>query len=414
MVAGERVPVAQAAAPVPPPRVPQRVLSRAPGPPEDDIQARVPRVLRVSAAMGWRLLVVVAALYVISQVVAYLAAVVVPVAIALLLAALLAPAVHALQVHNVPRGVATAIVLITGLALLGGLLTFVVMTFVRGVPEIGSQLTASINDIATWLQTGPLHISDSQFSSLQTELLGTLSANQASITAGALSTAATAAETVTEVLLVVFTLIFFLHGGSGIWQYLLNVVPDDVRTRVDVAGRRGLAALVSYVRATAAVAVVDALAIGIALTILGIPLAVPLAALVFLGAFIPIIGAVVAGVVAVMIALVAKGLVSALIVLGVVIAVMQLESHILQPLLLGRAVKLHPLAVVLSIATGLLVGGIAGALLAVPLLAVLNSGIRSLLSAADEHTNPEDVHTSEPEDTGPDEPGLDRQSNLGS
>jgi predicted PurR-regulated permease PerM len=364
--------------------------------------------------MGWRLLVVVAALYVISQVVAYLAAVVVPVAIALLLAALLAPAVHALQVHNVPRGVATAIVLITGLALLGGLLTFVVMTFVRGVPEIGSQLTASINDIATWLQTGPLHISDSQFSSLQTELLGTLSANQASITAGALSTAATAAETVTEVLLVVFTLIFFLHGGSGIWQYLLNVVPDDVRTRVDVAGRRGLAALVSYVRATAAVAVVDALAIGIALTILGIPLAVPLAALVFLGAFIPIIGAVVAGVVAVMIALVAKGLVSALIVLGVVIAVMQLESHILQPLLLGRAVKLHPLAVVLSIATGLLVGGIAGALLAVPLLAVLNSGIRSLLSAADEHTNPEDVHTSEPEDTGPDEPGLDRQSNLGS
>jgi predicted PurR-regulated permease PerM len=362
--------------------------------------------------MGWRLLVVVAALYVISQAVAYLAAVVVPVAIALLLAALLAPAVHSLQVHGVPRGVATALVLIGGLALLGGLLTFVVMTFVRGVPEIATQLTASVNDISAWLQNGPLHVSDSQFSSFQTEILGTLSANQASITAGALSTAATAAETVTEVLLVVFTLIFFLHGGSGIWQFLLNVVPHDVRTRVDVAGRRGLAALVSYVRATAAVAVVDALAIGIALTILGIPLAVPLSALVFLGAFIPIIGAVVAGVVAVMIALVANGLVSALIVLGVVIAVMQLESHILQPLLLGRAVKLHPLAVVLSIATGLLVGGIAGALLAVPLLAVLNSGIRSLLSAADEHTNPEDVHTSEPEDTGPDEAGLDRQADL--
>jgi putative heme transporter len=207
-------------------------------------------------------------------------------------------------------------------------------------------------------------------------------------------------------------LIFFLHGGAGIWQYLLNVVPNHVRIRVDVAGRRGLAALVSYVRATAAVATVDALAIGIALTALGIPLAVPLAALVFLGAFIPIIGAVVAGGVAVLIALVAKGLVPALIVLGVVIAVMQLESHVLQPLLLGRAVKLHPLAVVLSIAAGLLVGGIAGALLAVPLLAVLNSGIRSLLSEADEHVAPEDVHTSEPEDTGPDEPGLDRQPDL--
>jgi predicted PurR-regulated permease PerM len=412
MATGERVPVAQAA-PVPPPRTPpRRVIGAAPPRRDDDIPALVPRVLRVSAAMGWRLLVVVAALYVISQAVAYLAAVVVPVAIALLLAALLAPAVHRLQVRGVPRGVATALVLIGGVALLGGLLTFVVVTFVRGVPEIGSQLTASVNDIAAWLQNGPLHVSDRQFSSLQTEILGTLSANQASITAGALSTAATAAETLTEILLVVFTLIFFLHGGAGIWQFLLNVVPNDVRTRVDVAGRRGLAALVSYVRATAAVAVVDAVAIGIALTILGIPLAIPLAALVFLGAFIPIIGAVVAGVVAVMIALVAKGLVSALIVLGVVIAVMQLESHVLQPLLLGRAVKLHPLAVVLSIATGLVVGGIAGALLAVPLLAVLNSGIRSLLSAADEHTNPEDVHTSEPEDTGPDEPGLDRQADL--
>jgi predicted PurR-regulated permease PerM len=377
-----------------------------------DIPELVPRVLRVSAALGWRLLVVVAALYVIASAVAYVAAVVVPVAIALLLAALLAPAVHWLQVRQVPRGVATALVLIAGLALLGGVLAFVVVTFVRGVPDLGNQLTASINDIASWLRDGPLHVSDSQFSSFQTEILNTLSANQASITAGALTTAATVGEMVTEILLVVFTLIFFLHGGLAIWQFLLNVVPSDVRTRVDVAGRRGLAALVSYVRATAVVAVVDAVAIGIALAVLGVPLAVPLAALVFLGAFIPIIGAVVAGGVAVLIALVAQGPVSALIVLGVVIAVMQLESHVLQPLLLGRAVKLHPLAVVLSIATGLVVGGIAGALLAVPLLAVLNSGIRSLLSEADEHVDPEDVHTSEPEETGPDEPGLDRQAGL--
>ncbi|HSU08200.1 MAG TPA: AI-2E family transporter, partial [Pseudonocardia sp.] len=219
-------------------------------------------------------------------------------------------------------------------------------------------------------------------------------------------------EFLTQTLLVLFTLIFFLYDGPRIWHFLLRAAPDRVQTRVDVAGRRGLAALVSYVRATAAVAVVDAVGIGIGLWIVGVPLVIPLATLVFLGAFIPIIGAVVAGGVAVMIALVAQGLVSALIVLGVVIAVMQLESHVLQPLLLGRAVKLHPLAVVLSIATGLLVGGIAGALLAVPLLAVLNSGIRSLLSEADEHVDPEDVHTSEPEDTGPDEPDLDRQRNL--
>jgi predicted PurR-regulated permease PerM len=127
--------------------------------------------------------------------------------------------------------------------------------------------------------------------------------------------------------------------------------------------------------------------------------------------FIPIIGAVVAGGVAVLVALVAQGPVSALIVLAIIIGIMQLESHVLQPLLIGRAVKLHPLAVVLAIATGLLVGG-AGALLAVPLLAVLCSGIRSLRSEADEHTDPRDVHTSEPEQTGPDKPGLDRQPEL--
>jgi len=414
MTTGERTPVGSSPAPGPLRRPPQtRVRSVAPGrPADDDVPDVVPRVLRVSAALGWRLLVVVAALYVIGNVVSYVAAVVVPVAIALLLAALLAPAVRWLQDRRVPRGVATALVLIGGLVVLGGVLTFVVVTFVRGVPELGSQLTASINDIADWLRTGPLGLSDTQFRTFQTQILDTLSANQASITAGALTTAATVGEIVTELLLVVFTLIFFLHDGLGIWQFLLGVVPSRVRTRVDVAGRRGLAALVSYVRATAVVATVDAVAIGIALTVLGIPLAVPLAALVFLGAFIPIIGAVVAGGVAVMIALVAQGLVSALIVLGVVIAVMQLESHVLQPVLLGRAVKLHPLAVVLSIATGLLVGGIAGALLAVPLLAVLNSGIRSLLSAADEHVDPEDVHTSEPEDSGPDDPDLQRQEGL--
>jgi hypothetical protein len=208
------------------------------------------------------------------------------------------------------------------------------------------------------------------------------------ITVGALTTAATVGEMLTELLLVVFTLIFFLHSGQGIWEFLLSGAPAEARTRADVAGRRGLAALVSYIRATAVVAVVDAVAIGIGLAVLRIPLAVPLAALVFLGAFVPIIGAVVTGSVAVLIALVAQDPVSALIVLAIIVGIAQLEGHVLQPLLLGRAVKLHPLAVVLAIAAGLLTAGIAGALLAVPLLAVLNSGIRSLRSDADRHTRP--------------------------
>lgn len=370
----------------------------------------VPRVLRVSAAVGACLLVVAAALYVIGIVVAYLAAIVVPVAIALLLAALLAPAVGYLVKRGVRRGIATALVLVGGLASLGGVLTFVVITFINALPALQSQLAASIETITRWLTDGPLQLSPQQLSTIRDRLLAVLNANPAGITSGALTTAATVVQSLGEMLLALFTLIFFLHGGAGIWQFLLRAAPLAVRSRVDVAGRRGLAALVAYVRATFAVAVVDAVGIGIGLFALGVPLAVPLSALVFLGAFIPILGALLAGTVAVLIALVANGVIPALILLGIVVGVMQLESHVLQPLLLGRAVKLHPLAVVLAIAAGLLSAGIAGALLAVPLLAVLNSAIRSLRSKADEHLDPADVHASEPEESGPDEPGLDTEA----
>lgn len=376
------------------------------------VPALVPRPLRIAAAIGWRLLVVAAALYVLGMIAAYLSPIVVPVAIALLLAALLAPVVDVLVAHRVPRAVATLLVVVGSLAVLGGVLTFVVLTFMSGAPQLGSQLASSIGEITRWLTDGPLGLSRQQLGDLPQQVLAAVNANQASIAAGALTTAATIGEVFTEILLLIFTLVFFLYGGSQIWTFLTGAVPAPVRQRVDVAGRRGLAALVSYTRATAAVAVVDAVAIGLGVGLLGVPLAVPLAVLVLLGAFVPIIGAVVAGGVAVLVALVSQGFVSALIVLAIVVAVMQLESHVLQPLLLGRAVKLHPLAVVLAVAAGLLVGGIAGALLAVPLLAVLNSGIRSLRSPLDRDVKPGDVHTSEPEASGPAEAGLDREAGL--
>ncbi|MCX2949699.1 AI-2E family transporter [Lentzea sp. NEAU-D7] len=370
----------------------------------------IPRALRVSAALGWRFLVVVASLYVVGVIFGRLASLVVPLAIALLLAALLAPAVGFLMAKRFPRGLATLVVLVGGLAVLGGLLTFVVVTFVNGVPDLAAQLARSIDAVSGWLVNGPLQLSEGQLREFADRVVKTLQDNQSGITSSALTTAATVGETLVEMLLVLFSLAFFLYDGPRIWQFLIRVVPDGPRRRVDVAGRRSLAALVSYVRATGAVAVVDALGIGIGLAVLKVPLAVPLAALVFIGAFVPIFGAVVAGGVAVLIALVANGPVTATIVLIIVIAVNQLESHVLQPFLLGRAVKLHPLAVVLAIASGLLVAGIAGALLAVPLLAVLNSAIRSLLSEADEHVAPADVRTSEPEESGPDEPGLDTEA----
>jgi predicted PurR-regulated permease PerM len=345
----------------------------------NDVNNRVPRILRVGAALGWRFLVVLVAVAAIAWIVGYLAIVVIPVAIALLLSALLAPAVAHLVAWRVPKGLATALVLIGGLVVVGGVLTFVITEFSNGVPALSSRVSQSITQISHWLETGPLHLTQQQLRDFLNKLIKSLGADQSAITSGALTTAVTVGEMLTAILLTLFTLIFFLHDGNKIWTFMIRAVPSDVRDRVDVAGRRGFASLVSYVRATAAVAVVDAVGIGVGLAIVRVPLAGALAALVFLAAFIPIVGAVIAGTVAVLVALVANGFVPALIVLGIVIAVMQLESHVLQPLLLGRAVRLHPLAVVLSIATGVIVGGIAGGLLAVPLLAVLNSGIRSLL-----------------------------------
>jgi predicted PurR-regulated permease PerM len=359
-----------------------------------DVTELVPRGLRVSGALAWRFLVVIAGLYVIVWLAGYFSQLIIPIAIALLLAALMAPGVDRLVAWRVPRSLSVVLVLIAGLAVVGGLLTFVIIQFIDGLPQLKTQVTSSLEQIRDWLIHGPLHIRDEQITTFLNNIVDSIKENQDAITSGAITTAATIGEVLTGLLLTLFTLIFFLFDGRGIWGFVMRGVPARVRDRVDLAGRRGFGALVSFVRATAAVALVDAVGIGIGLWIVGVPLVIPLAALVFLGAFIPIVGAVIAGTVAVLVALVAKSFVAALIVLAVVVAVMQLEGHVLQPLLLGRAVRLHPLAVVLAIAAGLIASGIAGALLAVPLLAVLNAGIRSLVSEEDAGIEPEEVEPS--------------------
>ena len=178
-----------------------------------------------------------------------------------------------------------------------------------------------------------------------------------------------------------FSLIFLLHGGRNIFAFMTQVFPPAARSRVRDAGRAGFHSLIGYVRATFLVALVDAIGIGTGLAIMGVPLALPLASLVFMGAFVPLVGAVVTGFVAVIVALLTKGLIYALITLGLILAVQQVEGHVLQPLVMGRAVSIHPLAVVLAIAGGAVLAGIVGALLAVPLVAFLNSAIRVLLAS---------------------------------
>ena len=195
----------------------------------------------------------------------------------------------------------------------------------------------------------------------------------------------TAADVATGVLLTLFTLLFFLMEGERIWLFVVGLFPKEAREAVNGAGRAGWKSLGAYVRVQILVAAIDAIGIGLGAAILGVPLAIPLGVLVFLGSFIPVIGALFSGAVAVLLALVALGPVQALIMLGIVLLVQQVESHILQPLIMGKAVSLHPLAVIFSVAGGSMIFGAVGALFAVPTLAVVNSVVRYLAGRGWEH-----------------------------
>jgi predicted PurR-regulated permease PerM len=344
--------------------------------PEDDA---VPPLVRKASAWSWRLLLIFAAVVTFLWMFKALELIIVPVALALMFSALLVPGVDWLDRKGVPRGLAVFLLLLLGLALVGGILTFVVSQFIEGLPDLVTQVKASIQKATNWLSTGPAHLNREQIDNVGKTAIDAISRNQDRLTTGALSTASTITEILTGAFVVLFTLIFFLYGGRNIHEFVTRIFPVGVREKVREAGRAGFGSLIGYVRATFLVALVDAVGIGTGLAIMAVPLALPLASLVFLGAFIPLVGAVLTGFIAVVVALLTKGFVYALITLGLIVAVQQLEAHVLQPVVMGRAVSIHPLAVVLGISTGAVLAGIVGALLAVPAIAFLNSAIRVLL-----------------------------------
>lgn len=345
-----------------------------------DDDASVAPLVRKAAAWSWRLLVIGAAALALLWVAARLELVVVPVLLATILAALLLPAVDFLHQRGAPRGGAVALVLLSGLAVVGGVLTFVIVQFINGAPALGAQVERSIVGVQDWLTEGPLKLSRDQIDQAGNAAIEALRNNQERLTSGALSTATTITEILTGAVLTLFTLIFLLHGGRNIFAFVTLAFPASVRDRVRNAGRAGFRSLIGFVRATFLVALVDAVGIGTGLAIMGVPLALPLASLVFLGAFIPLVGAFVSGFLAVVVALIAKGFIYALITLGLIVAVQQLEAHVLQPLIMGHAVRIHALAVVLGIGAGGALAGIIGALLAVPTMAFLNSAARVLMA----------------------------------
>ncbi|WP_283633110.1 AI-2E family transporter [Mycolicibacterium poriferae] len=343
-------------------------------------EAVTPQV-RKAAAWAWRLVVLAAAAAVLFWLIQRFVVIVVPLALALILTALFLPAVDWLHRHRVPRWLAVILVFLLGLGALGGLLTFVVTRFIEGLPHLIDQITVSIDALRDWAANGPLELGQQQINNAVDSAIGTLQQRQAEITSGVVSTASALATFLTGFFITVFTLIVFLHGGRSIYEFVTRIVPLQVRERVRDAGRSGFTTLTGYVQGTFVVALVDGIGIGIGLLVLGIPLALPLASLVFLGAFVPFVGAMVTGFLAVVIAVLAKGWLYGLFTLGLVLAVQQLEGNVLQPLIMGRAVRLHPLAVLVALTAGGVVAGIIGVLLAVPLLAFLDHAVRSLLDS---------------------------------
>ncbi|WP_238019637.1 AI-2E family transporter [Dactylosporangium sp. AC04546] len=342
--------------------------------------AEVPHGLRIAAAWSWRLLVLVAAAAVLLWLVGRLKTVLIPLSISLLLSALLAPMMGVLRRRvKLPPSLAAFLVLITGLAAVAGVLTLVISEFVDGFPALSDKASDGVQQIQTWLTTGPLHLSGRQLDATFDAASNWLSENRGSLTDSAVSTATATIEFLALLFLVLFVTFFFMRDGKRIWHFLTSILPGQAREPVRRAGEAAWQTLVAYVRATVLVAFIDALGIGLLLVILNVDFWFPLGTLVFLAAFVPIVGATLSGAVAVLVALVDEGPITALVVLIGVIAVQQLEGHVLQPLIMGRAVSVHPLAVIVAISAGVVLAGIIGALVAVPLVAVLNTGIRHLV-----------------------------------
>jgi predicted PurR-regulated permease PerM len=338
---------------------------------------------------AFQILVIFGALWALSMVAAQLSIVVIPLAVAMLLAALLAPLAGWLRRHGWPRVPAVLVALLTGLVVVGGLVTFIAVSVASDWQELGSRLTQGIDQTHGWLVHGPLHLDDRELTQVFDQLRSWVDSHRDVVASTALNTVAAVAEVGAGILLTLFMLIVFLYDGERVWQHVVALWPERTAHRMDRAGRAAFDALVRFVRTTGLVALIDAIAIGIGLALLHVPLVVPLAALVFLGAFVPYVGAFASGAAAVVMGLLAGGPLTALLVLAVVVGVQQLEGNVLHPLLTGNFVRLHPLVVVVVVTIGAAEAGVVGALLAVPVTACVDAGVRAVRSPASTETEPE-------------------------
>ncbi|MEU2155034.1 AI-2E family transporter [Streptomyces sp. NPDC019396] len=350
-----------------------------------DPVSTIPWGMRVAAEAGWRLLVLAGTVWVLMRVISAVQLVVLAFVAALLITALLQPTVTRVRRLGLPRGLATAVTAVLGFVIMGLVGWFVVWQVLDNLDNLADRVKDGIEELKHWLLNSPFHVTEQQINDIAQNLQNTIGTNTEEITSAGLQGVSVMVEILTGMLLTMFCTLFLLYDGKRIWQWTLKLVPAQARPGVAGAGPRAWRTLTAYVRGTVVVALIDAIFIGLGIYFLDVPLAVPLAVFIFLFSFIPLVGAVVSGALAVIVALVTQGVFTALMVLLVVLAVQQIEGHVLQPFILGRAVRVHPLAVVLAVAAGGLTAGIGGAVVAVPLVAVTNTVVGYLRSYAQVH-----------------------------
>ena len=347
--------------------------------PPPELQAgSVPRWLQTSAAWSWRLLLLAAALYVAARVAALLYIVVVPCAAAILLTALLQPLTAPLRRRGMSPLAATWCILLLAIVLLGGAGWLVTTRVQADYPSLVTQFKHTTTQVQAWLAGPPFHLHTGSLQQLSNDVVKYLSQHKSAVEGTVVTGSRIVVELLAGVVLCFFVSFFLIKDGRRIWQWLTSRFQPERRRRANLAGAAAWQAVVYYVRGTVAVAAIHAVVLGVTLTIIGAPLVAPLALLMFLAAFVPLLGVLVAGAVALLVVLATKGWIAAIIVLIVMVVMNQLEGHLLQPQVVGKMVRLHPLAVILVLAVGAVVAGIAGAVVAVPITAAITRAARAL------------------------------------
>jgi len=360
--------------------------------PDPQPENPIPQGVRTAAGWAWRLLLFAALVWGVSWLMSEFSGVSVPLAIAFLLTALLSPLAHRLKTWNWHPLLAAAACLLTMVLIIAAIGWGIGSTAAKQAPALVEQSVAGFNQLVQWLANGPLGIDQAQID----QGMGTLTkwvSDSSDVLAGyAARVGASVGHFFAGVAIALIATFFFLAEGQHLWGNTMRLLPERYQQSTDRAAERGWASLASYMRAQVIVSAVDAAGVAIIAAFIGVPMALALFALTFIVCFIPVVGAVIAGTVATSLALITHGWVAALIMAGGTVAVMWLESHLLQPLLLGKAASLHPLAVLIGIAVGATVGGIVGALVVIPVMAFSVAFIRSLRGSAIEPAQTKGKH----------------------